>query len=101
MSRGFARRAVKRFMPGEELTDALDAARELAGAHLGAVLTQLGENLASQGEADAVRDHYLDVFDQIGQRGLNAHVSVKPTQLGLDFSQTWGLGRADAGHPRT
>ena len=87
MARGFARRAVKRFMPGEELADALDAAQVLAGARLGTVLTQLGENLASQAEADAVRDHYLVVFDQIGERGLTAHVSVKPTQLGLDFSQ--------------
>jgi proline dehydrogenase len=96
MSRGFARRAVKRFMPGEELTDALDAARELAGAHLGAVLTQLGENLASQSEADAVRDHYLGVFDRIGERGLDAHVSVKPTQLGLDFSQVRCAERLEA-----
>jgi proline dehydrogenase len=28
------------------------------------------------------------VFDQIKQRGLNSHVSVKPTQLGLDFSKS-------------
>ena len=90
------RRAVKRFMPGEALADALQAAQDLAPARLGAVLTQLGENLASQGEADAVRDHYLDVFDQIGQRGLNAHVSVKPTQLGLDFSQTRCAERLEA-----
>ncbi len=95
-SRRFVRKAAKRFMPGETLANALDAAQELARARLGTVLTQLGENLASQGEADAVRDHYLDVFDQVGQRGLNAHVSVKPTQLGLDFSQTRCAERLEA-----
>lgn len=88
MTRGFARKAVKKFMPGEELSDALDASAAIARDQLGSVLTKLGENLAAQSEADAVRDHYLDVFDQVKARQLNAHVSVKPTQLGLDFSQS-------------
>jgi proline dehydrogenase len=87
MTRPFAKRAVKRFMPGEDLSDALDAARGLAPVNIGAVLTELGENLTAESEATAVRDHYLGVFEQITARKLNAHVSVKPTQLGLDFSQ--------------
>jgi proline dehydrogenase len=87
MTRPFARKAVKKFMPGEELADALDASTALARDGLGTVLTKLGENLTAQREADAVRDHYLDVFDQVAARKLNSHVSVKPTQLGLDFSQ--------------
>jgi proline dehydrogenase len=33
-----------------------------------------------------VRNHYLWLFDQIRARRLPAHVSVKPTQLGLDLS---------------
>lgn len=87
MTRPFAKRAVKRFMPGEEVSDALDAAQELVPVKIGTVLTKLGENLTAEAEAHAVRDHYLDVFDQIKTRQLDAHVSVKPTQLGLDFSQ--------------
>ncbi len=86
-NRAFARRAVKKFMPGEELADALDAAAALAPDGLGTLLTKLGENLSAEREADLVRDHYLDAFDQIRSRGLDAHVSVKPTQLGLDFSE--------------
>lgn len=87
MTRPFAKRAVKRFMPGEELEDALTAAQALTADRLGTVLTKLGENLTAESDADAVRDHYLEVFDQVKVRGLPAHVSVKPTQLGLDFSQ--------------
>src|SRR5207249_1215832 len=86
MTRSFARRAVKKFMPGETLEDALAAAAALAPDRLGSILTKLGENLTSPGEADAVRAHYLDVLDRIAARDLDAHVSVKPTQLGLDFS---------------
>jgi proline dehydrogenase len=86
MRRPFARRAVRRFMPGEELDDALAAAQGLASEGLGSVLTKLGENLKDLAEADQVRDHYLDAYDQIKTRALPSVVSVKPTQLGLDHS---------------
>ena len=86
MRRPFARRAVKKFMPGEELGDALNAARELVPAHIGVVITRLGETLTGESQADAVRDHYLGAFDTIARDKLPVVVSVKPTQLGLDHS---------------
>jgi proline dehydrogenase len=86
MKSRFGRSAVKRFMPGEELSDALAASQALSADRLGSIVTRLGENLASPDEADAVRDHYLDVLSEISARKLNSHISVKPTQLGLDFS---------------
>lgn len=84
--RSFTRRAVRRFMPGERLEDAIAAGRTLAADRLGVVLTQLGEELNSLAEAEQVRDHYFGVFDQIKAAGLAGHVSVKPTQLGLNLS---------------
>ncbi len=95
MSRGFARRAVKRFMPGERVEDALDAAQPLAAEGLGTIVTQLGENLTSLAEADAVREHYLGVYDLIKARGLPTWPSVKPTQLGLDLSAGACLANLD------
>lgn len=84
--RDFVRRAVKKFMPGERAEDALAAAQAFAPEGRGVIFTQLGENLTKLSDADAVRDHYLGLFDQIRSRGLKeAHVSVKPTQLGLDL----------------
>jgi proline dehydrogenase len=94
--RAFARRAVRRFMPGEKVDDALDASAALSREGLGAILTQLGENLTSLGEADAVREHYLGVLDAIKSRGLPAEVSVKPTQLGLDLSADACFANIDA-----
>ena len=82
--RAFFRRAVRRFMPGEDLDSALAAATQLAQAGCGSVLTQLGEQVATRGEAAAVRDHYLDVLDRIRQQRLPAAISVKLTHLGLD-----------------
>ncbi len=84
--RGFVRRAVKRFMPGESADEAIVAALSLAKEGRGTVFTKLGENLASLTDATAVRDHYLGFFDQLKKRNVPGHVSVKPTQLGLDLS---------------
>jgi proline dehydrogenase len=80
----FMKRAVRRFMPGETLSSALDAAAPLEAAGIGSMYTRLGENLTSLDEADAVADHYIEVFDSIAARGYRGEVSVKPTQLGLD-----------------
>jgi len=81
------KRATRAFMPGENVEDALDAGASIAATGRGLLFTQLGEAITSAEAAVAVRDHYLGFFDQIRARGLPAHVSVKPTQLGLDLSQ--------------
>ena len=82
---GFMRRTVTRFMPGENVEDALAAAQTLASNGIGAVLTHLGENITDRAEAQEVTKHYLDVLDRIRAANLPAEVSVKLTQLGLDL----------------
>ena len=82
----FVKRAAARFMPGEDLDSALDAARALRGSErIDAVLTRLGENVTDAAQADAVRDHYLDVLARIAASGARCELSVKLTQLGLDI----------------
>jgi proline dehydrogenase len=82
--RAFLRRAVRRFLPGEEPEAALAAAAALSQVGIGAVLTQLGEQVALEAEARAVRDHYLALLDRVRERALGAELSIKLTQLGLD-----------------
>jgi len=83
----FVRRSVVKFMPGERIEDALEAAKALKPQGLNTILTRLGENISRIEEADEVRDHYLRVLDLVQKAGLDAHVSVKPTQLGYDQNQ--------------
>lgn len=83
----FVRRSVARFMPGEELGDALAAARSLEGQGLGTVLTHLGENVSNAAEAESVTRHYLDALEQVRESGLGSELSVKLTHLGLDLSR--------------
>jgi proline dehydrogenase len=85
---GFVRRSVSRFMPGEDLNDALAAARTLQQDDLTTVLTHLGENVADAAEAEAMTEHYLQVLKCVQSDGLHTEVSVKLTHLGLDLSHT-------------
>jgi proline dehydrogenase len=81
----FVMRSVARFMPGERLDDAIDAARREQTHGIHAILTHLGENLTTAAEADEVTRHYLQVLDRVDAAGLDAQISIKPTQLGLDL----------------
>ncbi len=83
----FVRRAVTRFMPGEEFSDAVKAARELQEKSINTIFTRLGENIADGEEACAVAEHYSDSLRKIKKEGLDTHVSVKLTQLGLELSE--------------
>ena len=81
----FVRATVSRFMPGERMEDAIEAAERLAVEGIPVTFTYLGENVESASDADAVVEHYLELLDLIEERGIDAEVSVKPTHLGLDL----------------
>jgi len=96
----FARRAVRRFMPGETIEEALDAAETFRPVGISILLTHLGENLTSLEGADAVAEHYHRVLNLVRARGLDAEVSLKLTQIGLDLDmeRTYGHLAALAAH---
>ena len=81
----FARRAVRRFMPGEDPASALDAAVKFQADGIASEFTRLGENITTVEEGDAVVEHYLGLMDDIAARDLDGEVSVKLTQLGYDL----------------
>ena len=81
----FAKRAVRRFMPGEDAESALMAGTHFQIEGMGTLYTRLGENLTRIAEADEVAAHYLEVMDQIRERRLDGEVSLKLTQIGFDL----------------
>lgn len=83
----FIRRAVTRFMPGETLPEATQAAIQLQQKRINTILTHLGENISDPNEADKVAEHYLNALETIHQLKIDAYVSVKLTQLGLDLNE--------------
>jgi proline dehydrogenase len=82
-----AKRLASRFVAGETLPDALTAVEALNRRGMHASLDLLGESVHSEGDARAAGRAYVDLLDQIQQRGLDSNVSVKLTALGLDLSE--------------
>jgi proline dehydrogenase len=81
-----AHKLTHRFIAGETLEDELAVCAKLAEQKMFSTLDHLGENVTSLVEAEASRDAYLGALLEIAQRKLNATVSIKLTQFGLDLS---------------
>jgi proline dehydrogenase len=82
-----SRKLTRRFVAGETLEDELAVCAQLQSEGMFSSLDHLGENVTSLDEAAASRDFYLEALEQIGARGLTSTISVKLTQMGLDFSE--------------
>ncbi len=82
-----ARKLTQRFVAGETLEQELDVCTRLQSEKVLSTLDHLGENVTSLEEAAASRDAYLAALDQLAARGLQATISLKLTQMGLDFSE--------------
>jgi proline dehydrogenase len=82
-----AERVTLRFIAGHTLEREVAVCRRLNAEGILASLDHLGESVTSLEEAERSRDAYLGALDQIATLGLQATVSIKLTQLGLDFSE--------------
>ncbi len=85
-SNATTRRMSHRFVAGEALDEAMHAASVCNDAGMLVTLDCLGENVSTPADAQQVRDTYLAIYDRIAQEKLNANVSCKLTQLGMDLS---------------
>jgi proline dehydrogenase len=87
MKNGASRRLAQRFVAGPSLEEAVAAARELNRAGRLVSLDYLGESVADEGEARTAGETYAALFDRIAAEKLDANVSLKLTQLGLDLGE--------------
>ncbi len=87
MHNAVSRRVARRFVAGETLDDAVEAARDVNSALRLASLDLLGENVSDEAGARRAAQNYLSIFERIEREKLDANVSLKLTQLGLDLSE--------------
>ncbi len=80
----FMQRASRRFVAGEKLEDALHVVQELNHQGVLATLDHLGENVALEVEARSAQEEYRAILNQIERTKIRSHVSLKPTQMGMD-----------------
>ena len=98
------RRLPYRFVAGTTLDQAVDAVRRLNAEGAMATLDVLGESVTDRGTALRAADDYVATIERIATEGLDANVSLKLTQMGLDVSEQLCLEAvrrvADAGRRR-
>jgi len=82
-----AKKFAGRFVAGETLDTAIAAVRALNARKITASLDLLGESVTNEQEARAASAEYLEMLDRIHAEKLDANVSVKLTQMGLDISE--------------
>ncbi|MBI4468717.1 MAG: proline dehydrogenase family protein [Acidobacteria bacterium] len=75
----------RRFVAGEEVGPAIRAVRELNQSGMSASLNLLGEHVSTKEDVLRSTAEYLRLFDCIAESGVEANVSLKLTQLGLDI----------------
>jgi proline dehydrogenase len=77
----------RRFVAGESAGAALDHAHELHDDGVGAICNRLGEHYDERGPADEDANAYCELLAALAETDLDACVSVKPSQLGLDVGE--------------
>jgi proline dehydrogenase len=74
-----------RFVAGMSVDDVLAACERVNHEGIAATLDSLGESVTTEAEAQRSADIYHQLLDAIEARKLNANVSVKLSQVGMDF----------------
>ena len=77
----------RRFIAGERVEEAIDAARAIESRGMMHTLDLLGESVTNLDQADAATRDYLAVIDAIARSGVGRGLSLKLTQLGLDVDK--------------
>ena len=80
------RQMSSRFVAGMEISDALRVAEAVNQQGMAVTLDSLGESVTSELEAHKAANVYHELLDAIAARKLNANISVKLTQMGLELS---------------
>ncbi len=80
-----ARRLPLRFVAGTTLDRAVEAVRALNEAGLTATLDHLGESVSDQATAEQAASAYVEAIERIAAENLDANVSIKLTQMGMDL----------------
>ena len=80
-------RVARHYVAGETREDALATVARLNGEGAWATLDVLGEEVSDRTRATEGVEEYLRLLEDIGEQGLQANISVKPTMLGLKIDE--------------
>ena len=70
---------------GTTIEETITSIQELNAQNIACTIDNLGEFVSSEDEATKAKEQILSVIEAIHENGLNAHISLKPSHLGLDI----------------
>ncbi|HYM23372.1 MAG TPA: proline dehydrogenase family protein [Vicinamibacterales bacterium] len=77
----------RRFIAGETVEEAIEAARAIQSRGMTITLDLLGESVTDLARADAATQAYIAVLHAVAASGIERNISLKLTQLGLDVDK--------------
>lgn len=86
VSRRITHDIAMRFVAGDTLDEGMAVSRELVARGKSVTLDYLGESVAGEADARAAAKAYVEAAARLGEEGLPAGISVKPSQMGMLFS---------------
>ena len=81
----------KGYIAGEELKHAVEVTRDLNGKGMMATIDILGEFVKKQDEATYFKEQCLEILKGIDREQLDANLSLKPTQMGLELDKEFAF----------
>jgi proline dehydrogenase len=83
--KGFVKRFALRYIAGEHIEDANRLVKDLNSKKMMATIDVLGENVTTKEEAVSSAEAAIQVLNMIDANRLNANLSIKLTQFGLNI----------------
>jgi proline dehydrogenase len=84
-------RLAKQWIAGEDRISAIARARRSNERGMGTILNNLGEDATERSDVESTVGEYLNLLQDIKREGINARISLKPTQLGLSINSKYCL----------
>ncbi|WP_342504929.1 proline dehydrogenase family protein [Sporosarcina sp. FSL K6-2383] len=76
---------------GTNVEETIQSIKELNAHGISCTVDNLGEFVFEKSEATAAKEQILAVIEAIRENGVDAHISLKPSQLGLDIDYDFCL----------
>ena len=83
----------KKYIAGKTLSKGVEATKELNSKGISATMDLLGESVRKKEQAISFVEQFLELLDTIESEGLDANISTKPTQFGLDLDYEFCLAQ--------
>ena len=77
---------------GTNFAETIESIKKLNAQGISCTVDNLGEFVYEKEEATEAKESILDVIDAIHTHEVDAHISLKPSQLGLDIDYDFCLG---------